>query len=420
MRDASLLEQRVARRLLWVLMPGVLVAFLDRTNVSFAAPTMNPTLGIDAATFGLGAGIFFLGYLLFEVPSNMILPRVGARRWIARIMISWGLVAAAVALATGPNSFLVLRFLLGVAEAGFLPGAMLYASYWIAPSRLGGFTALLLLMVPVASSITALLSAAILTLDGWLGVAGWQWIFILQGLPAVALGLVALAFLDDRPADAAWLSDDEKRQIGRTTGGGGTGGHPPVGAMLATAARNRRIWGLGGGYFLINLALGSQPWFPLMLAQHGWSAGHVALALAAPNALAAIAMVGWARRSDRAGERANHLLLAALLSGGGWLLCAIAGSDIMVVAGIGLALIGMFACVAVFWAVPAAMLSAHDRPVGIAAITCIGLIGSFVSPVVTGRLKVATGSYDFGMYLAAAGIVLGALLVRTSVSRLRE
>lgn len=415
--DGAALEQRVERRLLWILMPGILVAFIDRANISFAAPTMNPALGIDLATFGLGTGIFFIGYMLCEIPSNLILARVGARVWISRIMISWGIVAAAAALAVGPKSFLILRFLLGVAEAGFIPGAMLYASYWVSPQRLGGFTALLLLMVPVAGSITALLSAAILSLDGQLGIAGWQWIFILEGIPAILLGFVALAVLDDKPADAAWLSDTEKRHIVEATSGGGMSRHASAWDALA-ALRSRPIWVLGGAYFLLNLALGSQPWLPLMLSALGLSAGGIALALAMPNLLAAAAMVLWGRHSDRANERANHLLIAAAVSAAGWLICAVADhSAAATILGISLALIGLFASVVVFWAMPASTMPAADRPVGIALITCIGLIGSFVSPVLTGQFKVLTGSYGGGMAMAAAGMLLAAWLVRRSASR---
>ena len=416
--EPSALERKVARRLLWILMPAMLVAFMDRINISFAAPTMNPALGIDAATFGLGAGIFFLGYMLFEVPSNLVLAHVGARYWISRIMITWGLVAALMALATGVKSFLTMRFLLGVAEAGFIPGAMLYASYWVSAKRLGSFNGWLLFMVPIAGFTTALLSGAILKLDGVLGLAGWQWIFILQGLPAVVLGLIALMYLDDHPNRATWLSQAEKKQIETITAARPAGTHVPARTALMLAVRNPSIWVLAASYFLMNFALGAQPWFPLLLGQFKLSATQVSFAVAIPNLLAAFAMVFWGKRSDRTGERLNHLLVASIVSAVGWMLCGYgSGSVGVALAGIALALVGLFASLVVFWTIPTSVMTAEARPAGIGLVTCVGLIGSFLSPTITGYLKDLSGSFAGGMYLAAAGILLAAVLVRFSVAR---
>lgn len=412
------LERRVFQRLLWFIMPAMLIAFMDRINISFAAPTMNKAIGIDGQTFGLGAGIFFLGYLLLEIPSNMVLARVGARFWISRIMVVWGIIAAAMSLAVGPQSFLGLRFLLGVAEAGFLPGVMLYATYWIAPKRLGTFNSWMLLAIPLAGSITALVSGAILHLDGLLGLQGWQWIFIVEGIPAVLLGLYGLIYVPNRPRDAAWLTDAEKALVEASVrpaampqiASGGTDREASLGRRILG---NPQILLLAVAYLFMNCALGAQPWLPLLFAQHKPSPLTIPLVLGVGNLLAAFAMLAWGRVSDQAQERPNHLLMSACLSAFGWFLCGYGEANQVVLAvGVCLALIGLYASVVVFWAIPVSCMAEEDRPVGIALITCVGLVGSFVAPIVTGWLKDWSGSYAGGMYIAVGGILAGALLAR--------
>lgn len=418
METASVaLEKRVFGKLLLFIMPAMLIAFMDRINISFAAPTMNKAIALDAGTFGLGAGIFFIGYLLFEIPSNIMLARVGARFWISRIMIVWGLAAMAMTLAVGPRSFVGLRFLLGVAEAGFLPGVMLYASYWISSRRLGTFTSLMLLMIPIAGSVTALLSGLILKLDGRLGLAGWQWIFLTQGAPAVLLGLYGLLYLPSRPRDARWLSDREKTEIEATV----RTAVDPSAHRITTAFRNKRTWIYAGAYFFMNLALGAQPWLPLLFAPLHLSSLQVALLLAGANALAAVAMVGWGRKSDAAAERPNHLLLSATVATVGWFLCGYATDSVALLSlGVVLALAGMYASLVVFWTLPTTALRGEERPVGIAMVTCVGLIGSFVAPTVTGHLKELTGTYQGGMYMAACGMILAALAARAGKTRFKS
>lgn len=417
------LEKRVFQRLLWFIMPAMLIAFMDRINISFAAPTMNPTIGIDGRTFGLGAGIFFLGYLMLEIPSNMMLARVGARFWISRIMVVWGIVAAAMSLAVGPWSFLSLRFLLGVAEAGFLPGVMLYATYWVAPKRLGTFNSWMLLAIPLAGSITALLSGVILRLDGIFGLHGWQWIFIVEGAPAVLLGLYGLVYVPSYPRDAKWLTDAEKTIVEEGVRPELSRG-PMATAPMGGPSLARRILGnpqimlLAVAYLFMNCALGAQPWLPLLFAQHKPSPLTVPLVLGAGNLLAALAMLAWGRASDRAQERSNHLLMSACVSAFGWFLCGYGEASEMVLGlGIGLALIGLYASLVVFWAIPAACITEEERPVGIALITCVGLIGSFVAPIATGWLKDWSGSYAGGMYIAVVGILVSALLTRLASRR---
>lgn len=407
------LENRVFRRLLLFIMPTILVAFMDRINISFAAATMNPAIGIDPQVFGTGAGIFFVGYLLCEIPSNVFLHRVGARVWIPRIMVTWGLVSAAMAFAVGPVSFLSLRFLLGVAEAGLLPGLMLYASYWIAPRRLGTFTSLMLLMAPVAGAVTALISGLILKLDGTGGLSGWQWLFVLEGIPAILLGIVGFYYLDSRPRDARWLSESEKQQIEASVATVSAGSRGESASDRWIVLKNHRMWICAIAYCLMNVALGSQPWLPLLFAPFKTSSFETGIILAVANGLAALSMVFWARRSDRSLERLNHLLIASIVSGIGWFLCGYpAGSLALLSLGTTLALVGLYASLIVFWTIPSSFLMPYERPVGIAVVTCVGLIGGFVAPVVTGYIKQVTGSYEVGMYLATGGIILAALAAR--------
>lgn len=406
------LRRRVFRKLLPFIMPAVLVAFMDRVDISYAAPTMNPAIGIDARTFGLGAGVFFVGYMMLEIPSNIIMARVGARFWLSRIMIAWGVVSAATSLTVGPFSFLTLRFFLGVAEAGFLPGIMLYASYWVSTRELGVFNSLMLLMIPVASSLTALASGVILQLDGLLGLAGWQWIFILEAIPAVLLGVVGLCYLPNRPRDARWLSETEKTLVELWAQGTTANFSHHRRAEVLGALRNRDMWILAMSYFAMNFALGAQPWLPLLLAPFHLTGMELGGALAVANACAAGAMLVWGKRSDRSGDRRGHLMLAAVVSAVGWILCGHAETSvILILFGATLALIGLYAALVVFWTIPTVFLSINERPVGIAFITCVGLLSSFVAPTLTGWLKQATGSYQPGMYLAAAGIVAAALFV---------
>ena len=415
MIDAAL-ENRVFRKLLLFIMPTLLITFVDRINISFAAATMNPALGIDPQVFGIGAGIFVVGYLLFEIPSNVFMHRVGARIWIPRIMVTWGLVSAAMAFAVGPVSFLSVRFLLGVAEAGLLPGLMLYTSYWIAPRRLSTFTSLMFLMAPIAGAVTALVSAAILKLDGAGGLSGWQWLFILEGLPAVLLGVVGFYYLDSRPSDARWLTESEKQQVEASVATISAGPTGETASDRWVVFKNHRMWLCAIAYLLMNVALGSQPWLPLLFAPFKTSSFETGIILAVANGLAALSMVFWAKRSDKSLERPNHLLIASAVSGIGWFFCGYPADSLALLSvGTALALVGLYCSFVVFWTIPSSFLLPHERPVGIAVVTCVGLIGATLAPVVTGYVKQVSGSYEWGMYLATGGIVLAALTARLAV-----
>jgi len=403
----------VLRKAAWRLLPfmGLLyfVSFLDRVNVSFAALTMNADIGLSSAAFGLGAGIFFIGYLLFEVPSNLILQKVGARRWIARIMISWGLLSAAMALVNGPVSFYVLRFLLGVAEAGFFPGMILYLTYWFPASMrarvMGGF----LVAVPLSSVIGAPLSTALLE-TSLFGLKGWQTMFLLEGLPAMLLGVAVLFVLPDRPAVARWLSPVERVTIEGMLAE--EAAHTDHVTGLRQGLMSGRVWLLGLVYFGLVLGVyGLGFWAPqIVKAAGGLDNRQTGLLTAVPYLLAAVAMVLWARRSDRTGERVWHVALPAFAGAAGFLASAFVADPWLGLAALSLGAVGVYAAISVFWTVPTAMLGGAAAAGGIALINSIGNAGGYLGPYAVGLLKEHTGGYAAGMVLLAVAVAAAGLL----------
>ena len=313
--------RKVGLRLVPFMMLLYLVAFLDRVNVGFAALTMNRDLGLTPTIFGWGAGIFFFGYFIFEVPSNVILERVGARRWIARIMVTWGIVSVAMAFTQGPVSFYILRFLLGVAEAGFLPGMILYLTYWFPSARRARITGLFMAAVPLASAVGAPISGVIVSIDEAMGFKGWQWLFILEGLPSVILGFSVLWLLPNGPADAPWLSAAERKLIQDRL----AADPPPPRTQHAlwAALRDGRVIVLSLVYLGIVMGLyGVSLWLPQIVKAMGYTDRQVGYLLAIPYAVSAAAMLAWGRHSDARGERVWHVALAASLAAVG-LVCSI-------------------------------------------------------------------------------------------------
>jgi ACS family tartrate transporter-like MFS transporter len=396
--------RKVAGRLLPLLVLCYFMSFLDRVNISFAALTMNADLGFSDAVYGLGAGIFFIGYVLFEVPSNMLLKRFGARVWIARIMITWGLISAAMALVSGPLSFYVLRFLLGFAEAGFFPGIVYYLSVWFPAAWrariMGGF----LVALPLSTMLGAPLSSLLLGLDLW-GLAGWQWLFILEGLPTVLLGLVVLAVLPDRPDQARWLAPDEKRWLNDTLADEQAAAADTAHATLRQALAVPKVWTMAFVYLGIVVGLyGFTFWVPQITRGLGeLSLLQIGLITTVPNLLAVAVLLVWGRRSDAAGERIGHLALPALLGG---LLFVASGqtaerpllSYVLFCAGF----LATFAAFPVFWTVPMAVLRGTAAAAGIALINSVGNLGGFLGPVIIGEVKDRTG--DWGMGIVAVGV----------------
>jgi MFS transporter, ACS family, tartrate transporter len=409
------LFRKLARRLSPFLMLLYLVAYLDRVNLSFAALTMNQDLGIGPRMFGLGSGIFFVGYLLLEVPSNLALERFGARRWIARIMISWGIVSSMMALTHGPISYLSLRFLLGVAEAGFFPGIILYLTYWLPAAERTRLNALFILAIPIASVVGAPLSTALLQLDGRLGLAGWQWLFLLEGLPAVVLGFVVLRLLPDGPADARFLTADEKQRLQDLLARERSS--PP---QQHAGLRQTALWqtltspgvlALSLVYFGLMIGLyGLGFWIPKILVQRGLSVRLAGWSTAIPYALGAVLMWLWSRHSDRTRERLWHIVIAAAAGAAGVALAGLADNGVLATLGFALGAGGVFAAMPAFWTYAARTLEGQAAAGGIAMINSLGNLGGFVGPFVMGWLRQSTGAYTSGLFAVAGFLLLAAVV----------
>jgi len=412
----SAVYRKVARRLVPFLSLLYLVAFLDRVNVGFAKLQMGGDLGLGDAVYGLGAGIFFLGYFLFEVPSNIILHRVGAKIWICRILVVWGLVSMGMAWVDSAASFYLLRFLLGVGEAGFFPGIILYLTYWFPAGRRAKTTASFMTAIAVAGVVGGPVSGWIMAgLDGSRALRGWQWLFLLEGLPAVLLGFAAYYFLDNGPAGAAWLNPAERRillrrlaeeQDGRASGEG----HE----SLRQAFLSVRVWRLALVYFCLALGLyGVSFWLPQIindLKQGGLQT--TGLLSAIPYAVAVPAMLAVGHSSDRRHERRLHIAASALLAGLGLLALALAqGSPSLSIAALSVAASGILAALATFWTLPTAFLSGRAAAGGIALINSIGNLGGYCGPVVLGWVRQTTGNLDAGLFVLCGGLALAALLV---------
>ncbi|GGY28656.1 MFS transporter [Pseudoduganella albidiflava] len=412
--DAGLdaLYGRVSRRLLPFLFLCYVAAYLDRVNVGFAKLQMQADLALSDTVYGIGAGIFFIGYFVFEVPSNLVMEKVGARRWIARIMVSWGLVSAATMFATGPVSFYVLRFLLGVAEAGFFPGVVLYLTYWYPAHRRARIVALFMSGVAVAGVVGGPLSGAIMAaFAGQAGLHGWQWLFLLEGLPSVALGIWTLFYLDDNIRAARWLDDASKAVLERELSAeAATKRHLPLRQVFASGT----VWLLALMYFLFVMGLyGVSFWLPQLLKNSGVrDVFHIGLLTAIPYGVAAVVMVLAARHSDRSGERRWHIAIAGFAGAAG-LVAATAWADdtVLALAALSVATAGILTTFPIFWSLPTALLGGTAAAAGIALINSVGNLAGFASPYLVGALRDATGSTAVGISVLAASLVLGGLLV---------
>jgi len=402
---------KVARRLIPFMVALYTVSYLDRVNVGFAALTMNRDLGFTPEIYGWGAGIFFFGYFLFEIPSNVILTKVGARRWICRIMASWGVISAANAFVEGPTSFYVLRFLLGLAEAGFAPGMIFYLSLWF-PARLRArYAATYFLAIPLTNVIGAPVSSLILGTDGILGLHGWQWLFFLEALPALVLAVVVFFFLPDGPSDARWLTPRERERI--------------AGELSferdAVDDRIRDVWSalvdsrvllLAAIYFGIVVGLyGIGYWLPQMVQAMGFSNFAIGVLVALPYAAAGIAQYLWGRHSDNSGERVWHVALPAALSSFAFALSAALQSPALVLVALAVAAVGICSTLAPFWAMPPQFLSGKGGAAGIAAINAVGNLGGFIGPYAVGWARQESGNYSGGMMILAGSLLAAALLV---------
>ncbi|RZS85009.1 MFS transporter [Pigmentiphaga kullae] len=403
--------RKISARIIPLMMLLYLMAFLDRVNISFAALTMNQDLGFTPTIFGWGAGIFFIGYFLFEVPSNVILEKVGARLWIARIMVTWGLISAAMAFVSGTASFLTLRFLLGVAEAGFLPGMLLYLTYWFPARHRAKFIALFMAAVPLASAIGSPISGLLVGMDDVMGLKGWQWLFILEGLPSCVLGIVVLFALPDRPATAGWLTPREREIVQADLAQDRQAASGRSHHAMWPALVDRRVLVLCGVYFGIVIGLyGIGLWLPQIAKAMGYSNAAVGFIVAAPYAVSAAAMLAWGRRSDRRGERAGHVAAAALVSVAGLLASLYFSTPWIALCCLGLASVGIYACLGPFWAMPPLFLQGTAAAGGIALINSVGNLGGFAGPYLMGWIKETTGSFSLGMAALAGCLGVAAIL----------
>jgi len=422
----SLLEQRAIRKITWRLIPFLMllyfVAFLDRINIGFAALTMNKDVGLTPQAFGLGAGIFFLGYFLFEVPSTVILHHVGARFWIGRVMITWGLVSVAMAFTRGPISFCILRFLLGLAEAGFFPGIILYLSYWFPANHRSAVTALFMTAAPIAGFIGSPISGALMQLDGVLGLRGWQWLFLLEGIPALVLAFVTFRFLTDRPANAAWLSVDERDWLSSVIQQEQTVIKDSHSHSAWRALANWKVLALSLAYFGTSTGLYTIGfWAPLMIKGLGFSLFHVGLLIAIPNLIAIVGMVLWSRNSDRTGERYWHAALACLIGAIGMAVAARAGSSaFLAIAGLSLTAFGVSAAKPPLWCLPTTFFVGTAAAASIGLINSLGTLGGFVGPYMIGSTNGPSGNFTRGLYLVGGTLVVSAVttvLMRLVVNR---
>ncbi|MEL6059581.1 MULTISPECIES: MFS transporter [unclassified Methylobacterium] len=415
------IERRTISKVSWRLLPLIVViyfiAYMDRTNVGFASFGLNREFGFSATLYGWGAGIFFLGYFFFEVPSNVLLERTGARIWIARIMITWGLVAGGMAFIAGPVSFLVLRFLLGVAEAGFFPGMILYFTYWFPRKYRARVVAALFLAVPGSNALTAVISGALLQLDGVLGLHGWQWLFILEAAPSIVLAFVVLALMTDRPAKATWLAEDERRWLedrleAERRSSVKTHGH----FTLRQALTDSRVLTLAAIYFTIVTATYGITFFmpPILksLKLTDWETG---LATAVPYIVGTIGMVSWSWSSDRRNERRWHFVIAAIVAAIGLIASGPLLGSLWALAAMSVATVGLYGTKPAFWPLPAEFLSGPAAAGGIALINAIGNLGGFVGPYVLGWLKDTTGTYEAGLYFLAGCALASAVLAFVSI-----
>lgn len=409
--DLAATYRKVSLRLLPFLLLCYVFAYLDRVNIGFAKLQMQQDIGISDAVYGLGAGIFFLGYVMFEVPSNLLLARVGARKTISRIMVLWGATSACMLFVTDATSFYVLRFLLGVFEAGFAPGMIFYLTYWYSGARMARVMAVVMLAGPIGGMLGGPVSTWIMTaFAGAHGLAGWQWMFLIEGLPCVLIGIVAFRYLDDRPQDAKWLDDRERALLAADIGQHQAGGHHDFRMVL----RDVRVYLLALGYFcLISGIYAVSFWLPTILKAAGVAdTMEIGLYSALPYVAAAMFMVVFARSSDRWQERRWHCALLAFAGAAALAVATMTASHLaLALTSITIATACMWASYTVFWAIPSSYLRGPAAAGGIALINSIGLLGGFLSPTLIGAVKGLTGSLNGGLYAMVALLVVGGLAI---------
>jgi MFS transporter, ACS family, tartrate transporter len=410
--------RRVSVRLLPLLVIAFLVTYLDRVNIGFAALTANRDLGLSPQAYAWGAGIFFLGYFLFELPSNLALERFGARRWIGRILITIGLVSAAMTLVEGARSFYLVRFLLGVSEAGLFPGVIYYMSKWFPQQYKAHNMALFLLAIPLSGFIGAPVSGAILSLHGALGLRGWQWLYLLEGLPAILLGLICFTYLTDTPAESRWLTPSQRDWLVARLAREEAMRPAPVLASRWRLALDPTLLAFALIFFGVTAGTyGLSLWLPLMLKKYGISDLQNGLLTAIPFAFGCIGTVVLGRSSDRRGERVWHTMIPCVLSAAGLAGCLIEDTAWVQIVALSVASIGLYGVKGPFWALATERLAGTHAAPGIAVITSLAGLAGFVGPYVVGWIKAATDSYSLGMLFLAFLCAVSGMVVLVQAGR---
>ena len=419
----SAAEDATYLKVTWRLIPFLLlcyiIAYLDRVNVGFAKLQMQNALGFSDVVYGLGAGMFFIGYFIFEVPSNIILHRVGARRWIARIMVTWGLISGSMMFVQTEMQFYVMRFLLGVAEAGFFPGIILYLTYWYPAQRRGRIISLFMTGIPLAGVIGGPLSGWIMkSWDQVGGYQGWQWMFLLEALPAVFVGFMVYWYLDDRITDAKWLSESERQMLAqRIDEEDQSKEHMPVLAVL----KNKRVWVMSAIYFSLAMSLyGVSFWLPTIINGMGVKDNFsIGLLSAVPWLAGVFSMLWFGRSADKHKERRWHVVIPMMMAASGLVLSVLLASNVYLsFAALILACMGIVSGIPLFWSLPTSFLVGAGAAAGIAAINSIANLAGFVAPYVVGWLKQVTQSTDSGMYMLAVVLLIGAAITLTIPGKL--
>jgi MFS transporter, ACS family, 4-hydroxyphenylacetate permease len=406
--------RKVSRRLLWFLFALFIATYIDRINISFAALSMNQALGLNRTMFGFANSLFYAGYVAFEIPSNLLMARFGARVWLSRIMVTIGITSAATILAAGPTSLYLLRLLVGIAEAGFVPGVLLYLTYWFPQTYRARANALMMIAMPATIMIASPLSGMMLDMDGALGLAGWKWLFLLQAMPSLLLGVAAYFYLTDRPAQASWLPAADRdwlqQRLERDQPASAKTKQSPWSEL-----RSRNVVLLTLAYFCIVTSLNTNAtWAPQIIREvfAGTTAlTYIGFLAAIAPAFTVVAMPLWSSRSDRKAERTLHTVIPMALAALGWMLVTASDTGWVRIVGLVFVSVGAFTAMAVFWALTAPLLSPKTRPASIALISSGGTLGSALTPLIVGYLSERTGSFDTPLWYASSLLAVGIVLL---------
>ncbi len=412
--ESSVIKKTMIRILPFVFICYV-VAYLDRVNIGFAALEMNADLALSAEVFGLLSGIFFLGYVLFEIPSNMIMSKVGARFWIARIMLTWGIIEILTGFVQNSTHLYIARFLLGIAEAGFFPGIILYFTYWFRSKERGRASALLLLALPIGTIIGAPLSTWIMDHITWSGMAGWRWMFILEGIPAVILGIVTLFYLSNRPKDAKWLTNDEKNWLEQELNRERSQSLQVNKVSKLAMVKDLNVWKLALIYFAnVSAMFGISFWLPTIIRSlsEGSSNMEIGWLTIIPALVGIPAMLLFAWSSDKRNERKKHIITSFLFAAVGYILCGFSDSAFIMIATLTFAAIGLYGFAGIFFAFLPSFFTEDTAPAGIAMVNALGLLGGFFGPMIFGQFDFTSGMFTLGALAILASILL--LLIKTN------